>query len=210
MTGQPGTFTEVQVRRFHRAAMAPTVATKLAPYLQVELSGRPRRDAAGACRKDRSLRTRAPKARARADLRTSARAEPQAVRPGARAHPRDEKHRARRERSRPSPANPPSADRCRSPLRRGVPVRHVLVVAVHDDAELRIGADRAKPMRTLGDGDLMDSIRRPRDGREGRDVQRDLRRSAFVDQDLRIATNSDGPDVTGKSASSRWSQAALS
>jgi hypothetical protein len=37
--GRPATWTEVQVRRLHRAALAPTVGGRLATYLSVELRG---------------------------------------------------------------------------------------------------------------------------------------------------------------------------
>ena len=37
--GREGTWTEVQVRRLHRAAMAPTVGARLASYLSMELRG---------------------------------------------------------------------------------------------------------------------------------------------------------------------------
>ncbi len=37
--GRPATWTEVQVRRIHRAALAPTVGGRLATYLSVELRG---------------------------------------------------------------------------------------------------------------------------------------------------------------------------
>ena len=37
--GRPSTWTEVQVRRIHRAALAPTVGGRLATYLSVELRG---------------------------------------------------------------------------------------------------------------------------------------------------------------------------